>query len=143
MVNKLQRTVRIKRSLIKTLKQENSNFPSYMLKNRALGGDIQEQFTKYTSNTPHLSWWHCRRDVTFTPAQNTYCVLTNCTRTTGLHIERLINHIPKWFIPPWFEKVQQCQSCCCTLLSPSQRVRWRCGGGQTLFTSAVISESIS
>lgn len=91
---KLQRTVRIKRGLIKTLKEENSNFPSCMLRNCVLGGDIQEEFTKYTSNTPHLSWWHCRRDVTFTPAQNTYCVLTTCTRTTGLHIEMLINHTP-------------------------------------------------
>lgn len=65
-------------------------------------------FTKYTSNAPHLSWWQGRRDTTFTLTQYMYCILTNCTRTAGPHIEAVINHSYNRLFPPWSRKVRHC-----------------------------------
>lgn len=64
--------------------------------------------TKYTSNTPHLSWWQGRRDTTFTLTQYMYYVLTNCTRTAGPHTEAVINHSPNRLFPPWSKRVRHC-----------------------------------
>lgn len=99
------------------------------------GGTIT-LFIKNTSNTPHLSWWHRCRDVTFTAAQCMYCVLTKCTRTPGPHVEKVINHATDGLFPPWSGKERH-GAVSVTFLCPAigHRGEWAqsCGGGQTVW----------
>lgn len=52
------------------------------------------------------------------------CVITNCRRTNGPHIHRVINHITEWL---WGCCTVQCQSHFSTLLSAALWINWRHG----------------
>lgn len=88
--------------MIKT--QENSDFPSDMNRNCV---PTQSLYSVSTHQTHLICHGDTAAETTFKITQYMCCVLTNCTRTTAPHIERVINCVPERLLPPWSEKSQQ------------------------------------
>lgn len=111
-------------------KTGSGHFPSYT---KNCVQKAQRLYSPRAHQTHLICHWGTAAETTFTLTQNMHCVLTNCTRTSGPHIERVIHHTPDGLFPPWSGKVQHraLSIMYSSLLCPSQWVSGRLDREQT------------